>query len=397
MAATVINPRIRGFLCLTAHSTGCARNVQRQVAIARAGGPGAGIGNALVVGSSAGFGLSSLITSVFGYGAKALGVCFERPGQGEKAGSAGFYNLAEVHRQAAAAGRTVETINGDAYSTAVKEQVIAALKARFGKLDYLIYSLASPKRTDPATGITHSSTLKPIGAPYTSKTIDLDTDQIKPITINPATDADIENTVKVMGGEDWQAWIQALRSADLLAPGFRTVAYSYIGPQLTHAIYRAGTIGRAKDHLEATARSLNAELLTGVGGGAYVSVNKALVTQASSAIPVVPLYISLLYKVMKEKGNHEGTIEQIVRLFRTKIGPGVAPTLDELGRIRIDDWEMAPAVQAAVARLWETVDTANLMQVSDYAGFKQEFRALFGFEVPGVDYALAAETEATLG
>ena len=397
MANVVINPRIRGFLCLTSHPTGCARNVQRQVEIAKRGGPGSGIGNALVVGSSAGFGLSSLITSVFGHGAKALGVCFERAGQGEKAGSAGFYNLAEVHRLAAAAGRTVETINGDAYSVAIKEQAIAALKARFGKLDYLIYSLASPKRTDPATGTTHSSTLKPIGAPYTSKTIDLDTDQIKPITIAPATEADIENTVKVMGGEDWALWIQALKAADLLAPGFRTVAYSYIGPQITHAIYRAGTIGRAKDHLEATARSLNAELLTSIGGGAYVSVNKALVTQASSAIPVVPLYISLLYKVMKEKGSHEGTIEQIVRLFKTKIGPGITPALDEQGRIRIDDWEMAPAVQAAVAKLWETVSTENVMQVSDYASFKQEFRSLFGFEVAGVDYQIAVATEADLG
>ncbi|MBA2481913.1 MAG: trans-2-enoyl-CoA reductase family protein [Planctomycetes bacterium] len=396
MSAVTINPRIRGFICLSAHPEGCAANVQRQVELAKKDGPGSGIGTALVVGSSAGYGLSSLITAVFGYGAKALSVCFERPGNGEKTASAGWYNLAEAHRLAKAAGRQLETINGDAFSIPIKEQAVAALKARFGKIDLLIYSLASPKRTDPATGTTHSSVLKPIGPPYESKTINLDTDQIAPITIQPATDVDIENTVKVMGGDDWRMWVEALRAADLLAPGFRTVAYSYIGPQLTHAIYRAGTIGRAKDHLESTARAMDQELSKSLGGHAWVSVNKALVTQASSAIPVVPLYISLLYKVMKAKGTHEGTVEQMLRLFRTHIGPGKQPTLDADGRIRIDDREMAKDVQDAVAKVWTDVTSENLMAVSDYAGFKREFRSLFGFEMPGIDYQTPTEVERPL-
>lgn len=395
MAKVVINPRIRGFICLTSHPAGCAANVARQVEVATAGGPGTGIGNALVVGSSAGYGLSSLITAVFGHGAKALSVCFERPGQGEKPGSAGWYNLAEVHRLAKARGKTVETINGDAFSTAIKQQAIAALKARFGKLDTLVYSLASPRRTDPTTGTTYTSTLKPIGPAYASKTVNLDTDQLADVSIQPAAEADIRSTVKVMGGEDWEYWVQALADADLLAPGFRTVAYSYIGPKMTHAIYTAGTIGRAKAHLEISAKAIS-QRLAPLGGAAYVSVNKALVTQASSAIPVVPLYISLLYKVMKEQGNHEGTIEQMVRLFKAHFAPGVKPTLDAEGRIRVDDLEMSAGVQAAVSTLWDGVTSANLLQTSDYAGFKREFRQLFGFEVPGIDYAEAVEVEVPL-
>jgi enoyl-[acyl-carrier protein] reductase / trans-2-enoyl-CoA reductase (NAD+) len=396
MAEAVINPRIRGFICLTSHPAGCAANVQRQIGIATKGGPGKGIGNALVIGSSAGYGLSSLITLAWGHGANVLGACFERPGQGQKAGSGGFYNLAEVHRAAKASGKKIETINGDAFAKEGKEAVIAALKARFGKLDCIVYSVATPKRTDPATGVTYTSTLKPIGQPYTSKTIDLDSDVIKPITINPAEPSDIEATVKVMGGDDWLLWLQALKEADLLAPNCRTVAYSYIGPALTHAIYRAGTIGQAKDHLEATAKTITEKILKPLGGAAYVSVNKALVTQASSAIPVVPLYISLLYKVMKEKNCHEGTIEQMVRLWKDHLAPGKNPVLDEVGRIRVDDWEMRKDVQDATAALWEKVSSDNLMATSDYAGFKREFRQLFGFEVDGIDYNKAVEVEATL-
>jgi enoyl-[acyl-carrier protein] reductase/trans-2-enoyl-CoA reductase (NAD+) len=397
MSQVVINPRIRGFICTTSHPAGCAANVRRQIDVAVKGGPGKGVGNALVIGSSAGYGLASLITLAFGHGAKVLGCCFERPGQGEKAGSAGFYNLAEVHRQAKAKGLTVETLNGDAFAAAGKAAAIAALKARFGKLDYVVYSVATPKRTDPATGTTYSSTLKPIGPAYTAKTVDLDTDQVKPITIASATPEDIAATVKVMGGEDWAMWMQALLDADLLAPGCRAVAYSYIGPQVTHAIYRAGTIGKAKDHLEEAARAIDAQLQAKVGGHAWVSVNKALVTQASSAIPVVPLYISLLYKVMKEKGCHEGTIEQMVRLWKEHLGPGKTPKVDERQRIRVDDWEMRADVQEATGRLWEQVESGNLMQISDYAGFKREFRSLFGFEVDGIAYDQPAETEAVLG
>ena len=396
MPTTVINPRIRGFICLTAHPAGCAANVQHQIKLARAGGPGKGLGTALVVGSSAGYGLSSLITSMWGYGAKALSVAFERPGQGEKAGSAGWYNLAEVHRQAKRDGLTIESIIGDAFSTAICDQAIAALKARFGKIDTLVYSLASPKRLDPVDGTVWSSVLKPTGGVFTAKTINLDTDQIQPITINPATETETLATRKVMGGEDWFRWVEALAAADLLAPGFRTVAYSYIGPAITHEVYRDGTIGGAKNHLYATAKRLDADLQRRVGGHAWVSVNKALVTQASSAIPVVPLYISLLYKVMKRRGDHEGTIEQIVRLFKHHYAPGVTPTLDAESRIRIDDWEMAPEVQAEVQGLWDQIETDKLPELSDYVSFKREFRQLFGFEVEGIDYAAPTEVEVPL-
>ncbi|MCK6487044.1 MAG: trans-2-enoyl-CoA reductase family protein [Planctomycetes bacterium] len=396
MTQAVINPRIRGFICLTAHPEGCAANVRRQVELARAGGPGKGIGRALVVGSSAGYGLSSLITAIWGHGAEALSVAYERPGQGDRPGSAGWYNLAEVHRLAKAEGRHVETINGDAFSTEISDQALARLKARFGKLDTFVYSLASPKRTDPINGETYGSVLKPIGPAFTSKTINLDTDQIGPITLPSASETEIAATRKVMGGEDWFRWVEALAAADLLAPGFRTVAYSYIGPQMTHAIYRAGTIGGAKDHLEATARRLSADLQRRCGGAAWVSVNKALVTQASSAIPVVPLYISLLYKVMRQAGKHEGTIEQIIRLFRDHYAPGRTPTVDDHARIRVDDWEMAADIQAEVAGLWERVTTENLASLGDYAGFKREFRSLFGFELDGVDYAAPVEVERAL-
>lgn len=396
MAQAVINPRIRGFICTTAHPEGCAVNVRRQIALAEQAGLSGKVGNALVIGSSAGYGLSSLITLAFGLKAKVLGCCFERPGKEAKAGSAGFYNLAEVHRQAKAKGLTVETLNGDAFAPAGKEAAIAALKARFGKVDYVVYSVATPRRTDPVDGQTYTSVLKPIGAPYSAKTIDLDTDEVKDLTITPANDDEIKATTKVMGGDDWQMWIQALLDADLLAPGCRTVAYSYIGPKITHAVYRAGTIGRAKDHLESTAHKLDALLQQKVGGHAWVSVNKALVTQASSAIPVVTLYISLLYKVMKEQGTHEGTIEQMIRLWKDHLGPGKTPGVDDHGRIRIDDLEMAAKVQAETDALWNRVDTGNLKSISDYEGFKREFRSLFGFEVDGVDYGAAVEVEAAL-
>lgn len=396
MAQTVINPAIRGFLSLTAHPTGCAANIRRQVELIRSQCPGTGLGNVLVIGSSTGYGLSSLLTSVFGYGANALSVCFERPGSGVKAGSAGWYNLAAAHALAKEQGKTLETINGDAFSTAIKQQTVQALKDRFGKLDQLIYSIASPRRTDPTTGITYTSCLKPIGPTYTSKSINLDNGQVKTVSIESASGAEINGTVKVMGGEDWTYWVEALRHAGLLAPGFRTVAYSYIGPHFTHAVYRAGTIGRAKDHLEATGRALDAQLKDNQGGGAWVSVNKALVTQASSAIPVVPLYISLLYRVMKARGSHEGTCEQILRLYRDHLIGGRAPKLDDQARIRVDDWEMDPAVQAEVTALWDQVTSDNVNEISDFAGFRQEFRQLFGFEVEGVDYQQPVEVELPL-
>jgi enoyl-[acyl-carrier protein] reductase/trans-2-enoyl-CoA reductase (NAD+) len=391
-----VSARIRGFICLNAHPEGCAANVARLVDLARQQTPGKGLDDALVIGSSTGYGLASLISTVFGYGARAVSVCLERPPQGDKTASAGWYNLCAVHRLAREAGRDVATINGDAYSDEVKRQTIELLKQRGSKLDVVVYSLASPKRTDPRTGTTFTSVLRPIGSPFVSKTIGLGNDQVSVVEIPAATDAEIEATRKVMGGEDWELWIRALLEADLLAPGFRTVAYSYIGPELTYPIYRSGTIGQAKEHLETTAQALNTLLATRVEGEAFVSVNKGVVTQASSAIPVVPLYISLLYKVMKEAKTHEGFGEQIERLFRSHIGPGQLPILDAMRRIRIDDREMEPAIQQRVSALWDEVTTANLFSISDYAGFKQEFRSLFGFEVPGVDYDAPVETDLTL-
>jgi len=393
MAKIPINARFRGFICTSAHPTGCAQNVQRQIAIAKASS-GTPVGRVLVIGSSAGYGLSSLITAMWSHGASAISVCFERAAKDDRTASAGWYNLAEVHAQAKAAGKHLQTINGDAFSHAIKEQVLAAVKAS-GPIDLLVYSLASPVRVDPDSATKYASVLKPIGGPYTNKTVNLDSEQIQPITIQPANEADISNTVKVMGGEDWKLWVDALAKAGLLAKGCRTVAYSYIGPQLTYPIYRAGTIGRAKDDLEATAKRMDRELVQSLGGHAWVSVNKALVTQASSAIPVVPLYISLLYKIMKERGTHEGTIEQMVRLFKDQL-IGVTPKLDEAGRIRIDDREMAPDIQAAVALLWETVESGNFMALSDYAGFKREFRGLYGFELDGIDYAAPVEVDLPL-
>jgi len=402
MSLQTITARIRSFICLNAHPAGCAANVREQLAtIRRMLGPDAaadrrGIRDALVIGSSTGYGLSSLITTVLGYGARGFSVCLERPPKGEKTASAGWYNLAEVHRLARAEGQKLMTFNGDAFGQETKAEVIARLKERGAKLDSVVYSLAAPKRVDPRTGVSYSSALKPIGAPYRNKSIQLDFDQVNTIDIAPASDDEIEATRKVMGGEDWELWIDALADAGLLAEGCRTVAYSYIGPELTYPIYRSGTIGKAKEHLEATSAALTRRLGQQVGGAAYVSVNKALVTQASSAIPVVPLYISILYKLMKQKGTHEGTAEQIARLFRDHLGPGKTPVVDEGGRIRVDDLEMDPAIQQQIAPIWLQVATENLFDLTDYAGFKREFRMLFGFEVPGIDYAQPVETEATL-
>lgn len=396
MPLQTVAARIRGFICLNAHPAGCGVNVAALADQAGQGAPGGGIGDALVIGSSTGYGLASLVAAVFGHGARAVGVCLERPPQGDKTASAGWYNLCAVHRLARQRGREVSTVNGDAYGDEVKRQTIDLLKRRGAKLDVVVYSLASPKRTDPRTGVGYTSALRPIGQPFSSKSISLGNDQVGVVEIPPATDAEIDATRKVMGGEDWDLWIRSLLEADLLAEGCRTVAYSYIGPALTYPIYRSGTIGQAKEHLEGTARTLSGALGARLGGAAYVSVNKALVTQASSAIPVVPLYISILYKVMKEAGTHEGTGEQMNRLFREHLAPGRQPLLDAEGRIRLDDREMDPAVQRRVDALWKEVTTENLFALTDYAGFKQEFRSLFGFEVPGVDYDAPVETDVSL-
>lgn len=380
----IIKPKVRGFVCVTAHPDGCAAHVRQQVEYVRAKGalPGAPK-RVLVIGASTGYGLASRIVPAFGAGAATLGVFFEKPGEEGRTGSAGWYNSVAFEREAKAAGLYARSINGDAFSDAVKQQVVEAIRADLGQVDAVVYSLASPRRAHPKTGAVHKSTLKPLGAAYTAKTVDTDRGVVSEVTLEPASEQEVADTVAVMGGEDWEMWIQALSEGGVLAPDAVTVAYSYIGPDLTWAIYRNGTIGKAKEDLEAAAGRLTAKM-SASGGRALVSVNKALVTQASSAIPVVPLYISLLYKVMKPMGLHEGCIEQIYRLFDGRISAGAE--LDAEGRIRLDDWEMKPEVQAAVAGLWPQVTTENLGSVSDIAGYREEFLRLFGFGLPGVNY-----------
>jgi enoyl-[acyl-carrier protein] reductase/trans-2-enoyl-CoA reductase (NAD+) len=392
----IIKPKIRGFICTTAHPAGCAAHVRAQIDLVRARGPLAGLPQkVLVLGASTGYGLASRIVPAFAGGAATLGVFFEKPGEEGRTGSAGWYNSVAFEREAHAAGLYAKSINGDAFSDAVKQQAIDLIKADLGQVDAVIYSLASPRRLHPRTGVLHKSVLKPVGAPFTNKTVDTDRGTISEITIEPATEQEVADTVAVMGGEDWEMWLEALASAGVLAPGATTVAYSYIGPDLTYAIYRKGTIGAAKDHLEATAARLNTRLAE-TGGRALVSVNKALVTQASSAIPIVPLYISLLYKVMKAHGLHEGCIEQIQRLFAERLAHGAAQQLDAQGRVRIDDWEMRDDIQREVAALWPQVTTENLATLSDIAGYRAEFLQLFGFGLAGVDYEAEVDPIAPL-
>jgi len=385
----IISPKIRGFICTTAHPEGCAGHVQEQIDYVKAK---ARLENAprrvLVVGSSTGYGLASRIVPAFGAGASTVGVFFEREGTDKKPASAGWYNSAAFEDAAKKEGLYARSFNGDAFSAEIKTQVIAAIKEDLGQIDMIVYSLASPRRTDPVTGETYKSVLKPTGTTFTNKNLNTDKKEIETVTIEPASPDEIAHTVKVMGGEDWELWIDAMAKAGVLAEGFRTVAYSYIGPELTWAIYTDGTIGRAKLHLEETAKALNARFGAGT---ALVSVNKALVTQASSAIPVVPLYISILYKVMKAKGLHEGCIEQIHRLFSDHYGSPNGPKLDDKGRVRIDDWEMREDVQSEVAKIWDVVTTETIDDVSDFAGYQREFYRLFGFGLPGVDYN--AETD----
>ncbi len=387
----IIKPKIRGFICITAHPGGCAAHVRQQIDFVKSKGAIAGAPKrVLVIGASTGYGLASRIVPAFAGEAATIGVFFEKPSEAERTGSAGWYNSVAFEREAHAAGLYAKSINGDAFSDAVKEQAIALIKADLGTVDAVIYSLASPRRTHPKTGVIHKSVLRPLGAPFTNKTVDTDKGAVSEITIEPATDEDVADTVAVMGGEDWEMWMDALNAAGVLAPGVVTVAYSYIGPDLTWAIYRNGTIGAAKEHLEKTAALITTKLAK-YEGRAWVSVNKALVTQASSAIPVVPLYISLLYKVMKAKGTHEGCIEQIYRLFAERLAPGANPQPDAEGRIRIDDWEMREDVQAEVAALWPQVTTETLPTLSDIAGYRAEFLRLFGFGMAGINYEAEAE------
>ena len=381
----IIEPRMRGFICASSHPKGCEQNVKNQIEYIKSKGPINGAKKVLVIGASTGFGLASRISSAYGSDAATIGVFFEKPPTEGKTASPGWYNSAAFETEAHKAGLYAKSINGDAFSNEIKQQTLALIKSDLGQVDLVIYSLASPVRLHPVTGVLHRSVLKPIGDVYTNKTVDFHSGKVSEISIEPCNGDDIENTIAVMGGEDWAMWIDALKAQNLLAPGAITVAYSYIGPSLTEAVYRKGTIGRAKDHLEATAFAIT-DSIADIDGKAFVSVNKALVTQASSAIPVIPLYISLLYKIMKEEGIHEGCIEQIQRLYQERLFTENEIPVDEKGRIRVDDWEMRSDVQEKIAKLWGEPVTENLSEIGDLEGYRKDFYNLFGFDVDGVDY-----------
>ncbi len=387
----LIEPRTRGFICLTAHPGGCASNVSRQIAYMSAGKPISGARKVLVIGASTGFGLSSRIAAAFTLRASTIGVFFEKPPVPGKTASPGWYNTAAFEKEAAREGLYAGSINGDAFSDEIKQQTIALIKKDWGETDLVIYSLASPARKHPVTGELYKSVIKPIGETYKNKTVDFHTGQVSEIAIPPATGKEVEDTVEVMGGDDWQRWMDALSAAGVLANGAVTIAYSYIGPSLTVPIYRNGTIGAAKDDLEKAASQITAKLAA-TGGKAFVSVNKALVTQASAAIPVIPLYISILFRIMKEKGIHEGCMEQILRLFRERLYPSDGEVeVDPQGRIRIDDWEMRADVQKEVAARWKLASTQTLPEIADLNGYRDDFFSLFGFGIAGIDYALDTE------
>ncbi len=387
----IIKPRIRGFVCITAHPAGCAAHVREWIDVVKARGPiRGGPKKVLVIGASTGYGLASRITAAFGSGADTLGIFYERPSEEGRCATPGWYNSIAVTREARSAGLYAKNLNGDAFSDDIKRQAIDLIRADLGQVDLVVYSLASPRRVHPRTGVVHKSVLKPVGSSYTNKTVDTDKGLVTEITIEPASEQEIADTITVMGGEDWEIWMDALSGAGLLAPGAQSVAYSYIGPDVTWPIYKNGTIGLAKNDLERAARAIDAKLKPG-GGRAFISVNKALVTQASSAIPVVPLYISILYRIMKKRGVHEGCIEQMQRLFASQIYAPGGPAFDTDGRVRLDDLEMQPDVQAAVSGIWPNVTTENLESETDIAGYRSEFLKLFGFGMAGVDYEAEAE------
>lgn len=387
----IIKPKFRGFICTTAHPEGCKANVHEQIEYVKKQGIVDGPKNVLVIGSSTGYGLSSRIVSTFGSGASTIGIFFEKAPSGNRTGTAGWYNTAAFEEFAAKEGIYAKSINGDAFSNDIKKQTVELIKKDLGKVDLIVYSLAAPRRTLPDTGETVSSVLKPVGETYTSKTVDFHTSEVTEITIEPANEEEVKNTIAVMGGEDWELWIDLLQKEGVLSEGFKTIAYSYIGPKVTHAIYREGAIGKAKDHLEKTAAKLT-EKYKEVNGNAWVSVNKALVTQASSAIPVVSLYSSILFKIMKEKNLHEGCIEQMYRLFTDKLYSS-SIEVDNNGLIRIDDLEMRKDVQDAVEIIWEKINSENIHELSDIDGYRKDFFRLFGFEYPQINYDADVDIE----
>lgn len=381
----VIQPKIRGFICTTAHPIGCHEAVAEEIAYVKKKGPIKGPKNVLVIGGSTGYGLASRVVATFAAQAKTIGVAFEKEADEKRTATAGWYNTAAFEKLALTEGLYAKSINGDAFSQAVKEQAADLIRQDMGKVDLIIYSLASPRRTDPTTGMTYQSALKPIGKSFNGKTVDAFRSEVKEVSIEPASQQEVDNTVKVMGGEDWEMWIDYLKSQDLLADNVVTVAYTYLGPQITHDIYKDGTIGKAKEHLKLTSDKLNAKLKAH-GGQAVVSVNKAVVTQSSAAIPVVPLYIALLFKIMKVKGTHEGCVEQIYRLFAEHLYAHKNKPRDVEGYIRIDDREMDPEVQKEIINLWAKVNTENLNDLTDIAGYRTDFYRLFGFAFENVNY-----------
>lgn len=386
----IVKPKIRGFICTTAHPDGCRQIVKSQIDYVKNAGKINGPKKVLVIGASMGYGLASRISAAYGCGAATIGVIFDKQGSDGKTASAGWYNTAAFEKFAHEDGLYAKTVNGDAFSRQIKDETIALIKKDLGKVDMIVYSLAAPRRTT-SDGTVYSSVLKTTGGEFTNKTIDVKTGSVSEVTIPPATEQEIFATVKVMGGEDWKEWIGALKAADAVEDGAVTVAYSYIGPELTHPIYKDGSIGRAKAHLAETAKEITKSIS---GVTAYVSVNKALVTQSSSAIPIVPLYISILYKTMKEMDLHEGCIEQMYRMFAEKLYGGSVKTDDE-GLVRMDDWEMRPEVQEKVTAAWEKIGSENLAEYADLDGYRKEFNMLFGFDAEDVDYE--ADTDTAVG
>lgn len=383
----IIKPKVRGFICTTTHPLGCERNVLEQIETTRANlsGKQAGPRNVLVIGASSGYGLAARITAAFGYGADTLGVFFEKPATETKPGTAGWYNSAAFDKFAKAEGLYSKSINGDAFSHEVRDKAIELIREDMGQIDLVVYSLASPVRKLPDSGEVKRSSLKPIGETYTATAIDTNKDTITEASIEPATEQEVADTIEVMGGQDWELWMDALDKAGVLAPGARSVAFSYIGTDITWPIYWHGALGKAKEDLDRAAGEID-QRLKATGGGANVAVLKSVVTQASAAIPVMPLYISMVYKVMKEQGVHEGTIDQLNRLFGERLYADGEPEVDEAGRLRLDDWELRDDIQQACKDLWPQVTSDNLFALTDYAGYKHEFLKLFGFERDDVDY-----------
>lgn len=381
----IIKPMIRNNICMNAHPLGLAVETQKQIDYVKQQPSLEGPQRVLIIGGSAGYGLATRIVAAYACHAATFNVAFERPATGKRTATVGWYNTEYFEDQAKRDGKDAQTVYGDAFSEEVKQEVIGKIKDSWGSVDLVVYSLAAPMRVDPITGIEYRSVLKPIGEPLHARTVDMMSGTFKEVTIDPASEEEVQATVKVMGGEDWELWIDRLLDAGVLADGCKTVAYSYIGPEQTRRVYREGSIGKAKEHLEATASALTAKL-TAKSGKAYVSVNKAVVTRASSVIPVVPLYGVILFKVMKEMGLHEGTIEQMYRLFSDRLYAGGEVPVDEEGRIRVDDWEMREDVQKRVSELFDTVDETTVHQETDIDAYANEFLKIHGFGVDGVDY-----------